>query len=461
MSGHKRATVTISQEEYDRLREAEVHLKALPEPEAEVIQQIHQESQEGLRSNLDWVAYRQQQFGEILQGFNDHLRELEMSTSQVILDHQYQLQQELDQQDILWDEVLQTVDQFSQYFQSEIVSEHQRHQEQLSRFERRLGRLSGDLQRKVEIANDWLVAAEQLCAFVQHNYNHSFFLPGQVEQLAQQLILARENLEAGMPEAVLVAAQRVYMECSQMRVELENLESEWQALYCAAWEEACGVQVLANGNRTIQAVDLDGHLLQVDLDLDFWANGGLTQVYFSLEEIFRRLEDATRRPDLAELRAMIAEHIPAVQFALEDAVFDARVAAINSQLRINIADLVVQAMQEQGFWLEEGSYHGVDMRQSYAAHLKNYEGSEVEVQVTPYGRGLGENELHLKSYDEKIRTEHELLQRWSEINRSLARRGLFVRQPEVIGAVPVMAENRKNASRYTTRSLQKPLQKEG
>ena len=458
MSGHKRATITISQEEYDRLREAEVRLKAIPEPKVEVMQQIHQESQEGLRSGLDWVAYRQEQFSELLQGFDEHLWELESTTSQEILSHRYHLQQELEEQnEVYWGAMLQAVDQYSQFFQEQIFSQHQRNQEQLSRFGRRLGRLQGDAQRKMDIASQWLSAAEQLRDFIQSNYHHSFFLPGQVDPFDQQLALARDNLEMGMSEAVLATAQRLYMELSQMRVKLENLESEWQTLYCAVWEAACNVQALANENQTVEAVDLDGNPLPFDLDVDFWSNGGLTQVYFNIEEIFSRLEDSANRPYLAELRGILSERVPAMQQSLEESVLEARIGAINSQMRINIADLVVQALQEQGFRLEEGSYHGVDMRQSYAAHLRNYEGSEVEVQVAPYGHGLGENELHLKSLDEKFRTEHELLQRWREINRSLARRGLSVRQPEIVGAVPVMRESRRNANRYTPRAFQKPL----
>jgi hypothetical protein len=456
MSGHKRATISISQEEYQRLQDAEVQLKALPEPKIEVIEQIHQESQDGIRASMDWMTYRQEQFSNLLDGFNDHLREVESSTSQLLLNHHYEMQQEMDRQNgVMWESAVRYMDDLSRYYESQVLVEHQRNQEQLSRFERRLGRMAGDAQRKNELAEQWLVSAEQLCAFIKQNYNYTFFVPGQVERLEQQLVLAHESFEQGMPEAVLVTAQQVYTHFSEMRIQLERLEAEWQVLYCSAWEGTCHVQAVASENQVVDAVDLDGQSLGVELDVDYWSNGGISRVFFDVESIFNRLEDTEERPDIGELKGILTEQVPELQQSLESAVFDARVAAINSQLRINIADLVVQALQEQGFSLEEANYQGVDMRQAFSAHLVNFDGSEVEVQVNPYGQGLGENELHLKSFDEKLRTEHELLQRWREINQSLARRGLAVRQMERLQPAMAVRESRRN--RYlpgTTRAVQ-------
>jgi len=458
MSGHKKATITINQEEYDRLREAELQLKALPEPKVEIITQIHQESQEGILDSLDWVAYRQNQFNELLQGFDEGLRDLEVSTSQSILDHQRYLQQELAQRDgQLWDSVLTFMDESARYFDSQIMVEHQYNQDQFSRYDQHIHQMAGDTERKIKMADQWLVSAEALCDFIRQNYHHGFFLPGQVERLHQQLNLARENLENGVPEAGLMTAQQAYTRLSEMRVELERLEAEWQVLYCSAWEGTCNLHALVNENQVVEAVDLDGAPLGIDLDVNYWTEGALTHLFADIDNLFDRLEDTTHRPVINQLREVLNQQLPALQGALEDTVFNARIAAINSQLRINIADLVVQALQEQGFSLEDASYQGVDMRQSYAARLINLEGSEVEVQVAPCGLGLGENELHLRSYDEKVRTEHELLQRWREINQSLARRGLGMRQAEVVGAGPAARETSRQANRSSSERTRKSM----
>ena len=453
MSGHKRATITISQEEYQRLRDAEVQLKTLPEPKVEVIAQIHQESQAGIRTGMDWMASRQDQFVNLLEDFEDHLRDVESSTSQLLLEHQYEMQQEMERQNgVMWESAVQYMEDLDRYYESQVLAEHQRQQQQVSLFERRLGRMANDVQRKTELAGQWLASAEKLCNFIKQNYNYTFFVPGQVERLEQQLLLARENLDQDMPESVLVTAQQVYINFSEMRIVLERLEAEWQVLYCSAWEGACHIQAVASENQVVDAVDLDGQSLGVELDVDYWSNGGISQVFFDVEAIFTCLEDTQERPGIVTLKEILTDQVPALYLALESAVFEARIAAINSQLRINIADLVIQALQEQGFSLQEANYQGVDMRDSFSAHLVSFDGSAVEVQVNPCGQGLGENELHLRSLDEKFRTEHELLQRWREIHQSLANRGLSVQQMERLAPSLAIREPRqKGFSRKSIR----------
>ena len=111
---------------------------------------------------------------------------------------------------------------------------------------------------------------------------------------------------------------------------------------------------------------------------------------------------------------------------LEQIIFDARLKTINSQLRVNVADLVVQALQEQGFSLASSAYTDYDLRLGYGARLTNIEGNEVVVQVSPTGSGIGENELQIRSLDSEVKTEHELQRRWQEVSQSLAGYGMEV-----------------------------------
>jgi hypothetical protein len=121
---------------------------------------------------------------------------------------------------------------------------------------------------------------------------------------------------------------------------------------------------------------------------------------------------------------------------------------------VNIADLVVDTLNHQGFALEDATYNKVDMRQAYSAKLRNYEGAEVIVYVVPTGEGLGENQLHLESLDTARRTEHELHQRWQEISSGLQSVGLDVgrlrvpaRQPANRAVPQVRESKRRVASR--------------
>jgi hypothetical protein len=95
-------------------------------------------------------------------------------------------------------------------------------------------------------------------------------------------------------------------------------------------------------------------------------------------------------------------------------------------VRINIADLVVQALEQQGFVLQESQYNNNDQRKAFSARVQNLEGSEVIIQVMPVPGDAGKNELQLHSLDKDMRTEHELRQRSLEISRTLNDYGLVV-----------------------------------
>ena len=160
------------------------------------------------------------------------------------------------------------------------------------------------------------------------------------------------------------------------------------------------------------------------LNVDEWSGGGWTALFDNIQQLLAHFESDECTFETAEMRQMIEKDLPFYSSELENMIRQSRLAALNSQMRINIADLVVQALKEQGFSLEDAGYDNVDMRQGYGARLVNYEGGEVLVQVSPTGAALGENELHLESLDRERKTEHELRQRWTEIHRSLQRKGI-------------------------------------
>ena len=126
------------------------------------------------------------------------------------------------------------------------------------------------------------------------------------------------------------------------------------------------------------------------------------------------------------MNQLIQTDFPAFQEELDRLIVDARLAALNSQVRINIADLVVQALEQQGFVLQESKYNNNDQRKAFSARVQNLEGSEVIIQVMPVPGDAGRNELQLHSLDKDQRTEHELRKRSHEITRTLNDYGLVV-----------------------------------
>jgi hypothetical protein len=207
-------------------------------------------------------------------------------------------------------------------------------------------------------------------------------------------------------------------------------------LYQAAFEAIDHLLDQACASRAIPAVDLDGCPLGYIIDTDYWAGGRLEQLIQRLSEIREQLCQPAETPGSDALYRLMEVELPEYRSSLEVVALDARINALNSQLRINIADLVVCALQEQGFSLEGFTYDQEDMRLGFGARLSNIEGNEVVLHVSPTGSQLGENELQIQSLDRQHRTEHELRRRWYEINRSLTAFGVAVGQVQQLDSTP-------------------------
>lgn len=441
MSGYKRATITIGQEEYDRLRDAEIRLRTLPEASSREFNQIIQQSNSAMQDSLKKMQHRQAALDQVISGMGDYIRDLETATSKRLMEYQSAAVVEAQQYaGNLWENVNRVLDQQAETYNQQIKTVHQNLQNELAQYARRVRKVMDDQDQKRSLAFDWLDAAEQFSLFIDQEYDHEMLAPGRFERLASQLDQARMNLEVGLSEAVIVTAQQLYSAFSDLRVELERTLSEWNVLLQTAWEAVSQLQAMAKASEQVQAVDLDGNELPFDIPVDYWSQGRLGQLLAELNAVRTDLEDQDQPPSREVLERWLSIDLQIYYQALEDIVLDARVNALNSQLRINIADLVVRALQDQGYALENSDYESADQRKTYDALLSNLDGSEVIVKVAPSGRDLGQNELHLQSIDREEHTEHELQQRWLEVSRSLTHYGLDVGQV-VREDVPVYQAN--------------------
>lgn len=427
MSGFKRATISISQDEYDRLRDAERKLKSLPSPSVEVIQIISDQSLDLLRSNLAEMENRQARYQEFIDSLDESVQDIERSANVRMVEMESQAAHRLQEHigSLRTDFEILLKEQEEKY-ETFVLDLNRQQQAQMANVTGELDQLFQDLYQKECIAQDWLNSYAILFDFIRENYATTFFSPHVFLGFEQQVIQAETNFQNGFFDAVLLGSQQGFRELSQYRLDLEQKHNEWNFLYQAAWEAVNQELIQVENSKYVQALDLDGNELPYLVDVRFWNPGDLDELTTYASEIVNKLLDHQNLPDIATLKQWLNEYFPSAHRKLEQIIFDARLKTINSQLRVNVADLVVQALQEQGFSLSSSAYNDYDLRQGYGARLTNIEGSEVIVQVSPTGTGIGENELQIRSLDSEVKTEHELQRRWQEVSQSLASFGMEV-----------------------------------
>ncbi|MBN2385414.1 MAG: hypothetical protein JXB85_00210 [Anaerolineales bacterium] len=341
-----------------------------------------------------------------------------------ILRQKQDLYQEIAQElDALWDDQ-SSLENILNTIQQSVAQENDQRKRHQARTDRLIHHLFQDLEQKNEIAKSWLAATGNLSAFIHDQYDHDRFAPGEYSRIMRMLDQAHENLALGLPEAALLSAQQAYLNLSDFHLELEQLATEWQTMYHLAYHVARELYETVKENGVCAALDMNGNELPFSLQLNFWSNGDYAGVLLRLREILGRLRNEISSISSKELYQLLQEDLPGLKEAFNTIVYQARHAAINSQLRINIADCALQALVRQGFFQETHGYLQNDKRDSYVLSMIDIAGNRVTIQVNPLEDTV--SDLVVISEDRAMKTEHEKKKRAQEISAALLGYGLQV-----------------------------------
>jgi hypothetical protein len=428
MSGFKRAMVTISEEEYRQLHNADIEKRfkigrAAPEN--------HERSQNvNMEKNLRDLETRQSDYENLILRMGNEISRMEIETGQAILTERVNFYRQIsDQADEIWlnSTRLETI---VESLHEQNMIESQRQEQNTRIIAEQLNQMTiqqaGERDQKNAYSLELLQACSGLIEFIGTTYDHNRFAPGEISKIYRQLDLIQINLSRGLPEASLVIGQQAYSNLAELRSRLELQTLEWQSMYQLASSSARNLFDLLKNNSTCPAMDLEGHELPFSLQLNFWSNGCYADLFDRLKSTIKSIRENLSTISARQLEIIFQETIPGFRDEFDNIIYQARFEAINSQLRINIADIALEALLTQGFEEDGCGYVSNDKRSPYYLHLKNIEGSEVTIWVNPVDNQENRSDLLVESRDLDHKTERELFLRSKGIIQSLLSRGLRV-----------------------------------
>lgn len=475
MSGSKYTYIDSS--ELSRLRQDAARLRGLREDLPERIEAAVREASQNIDRRLAPIEARQREFARQIQGISTDLRQTEQAMAERIAENARQTRKALQetsaqmerQRRELRQEIHETAQRLNEQMvatenrlDSEIQDTEQRLNQQIHDTETHLVRLNEqtrqqmreqeqrlgaaiqaerlererglkamsqridamhqDRQRLSGIARDHLKAAETLHDFINSHYQHNHFTPGQLARLERSIASATSSLNQGAVEAALAEANRAYQNLSDLRLELEQLETEWRVWREQALQTASRLLAEAQANRKVSCVEETGEIAEVN----YWTGGKLADLEMSLNSVLNRAENEDSPLSIAQMRELVEKTLPDMDNQLDCIIEEAQMEVIRSQMRVNIADLAMQALEAQGFTLQDGLYEGEDMRGGFVAKARNVAGSEVVVSVMPEG---DRDRLTVDSFEPRPRAERELVQRSREIASAMRSNGLDASEP--------------------------------
>ncbi len=425
MSGYKRSLISMDEDDYRRLHAAEMErlFKAVQALESN---STSSELSAALQSQIDQLEDRQDRFANLAACLDAQAGQLEMELGQELATSQMEFCQQLS---ALSNQVWENSDQMNAVLNT--FFEHSRQDnKKLARQQKRLThqirQFVEEREEKEALAVSWFESTLALDEFIRQNYDHEHFYPGLLENIYEKIELTQYNLERGLTEAALGAAQDTYLQLSGLRQSLEHKTVEFDSLFNIVNQASLNLSYLIKENANCPALDLEGNDIGYSIELNYWSAGRYNELFSKLDGWIQSLNSERNGRTYAQLQDCLKNDLPRFRQEFDSIIFDARLAAINSQIRANIAEIAILALQKQGYSNQRLGFESNDQRKTLYVTLGNMEGSRVSIQVRAADNQEMKNDLIFESADAQERTERELHLRYEEIRKSLMRYGLRV-----------------------------------
>lgn len=492
MSGHKRETVTISQEEYRRMYEAErrAMYDTFSAPQQPSEERVLERGME-FTSIFQAAEQRHQEYEQVIQSLQSELREVERHTQNQFQEKQFRLLEEVKQQTAraesdaqrwVQNRTQQIEEEFAQFRQSlEAELESNQHAlaqqyqnnwkedirqiresnaEYFTRFNQRIRaveqRLHRDDQRMhqmAEAARQWLNDGITLHDYLVNSFPQRSIEGQELAELTHLLDLAQKDFVTGMVESCLSTCRFVSGRMSTLRIRAENTEVIVNQLMQQTLNSLDDLSQKANLCRQIQAIDIEGQPLDMVLDVAQWAPHELQTITDEIIAVEEQVRQQAEYLNPEHLQGILTNEIPHLNARILDLVDHVQHLSLNAQIRYNIAQMVVAAVITQGYRITSGSFEHEDFDQGYVVNARSGDGGELVVRIDPIPGQVNAHDLHIISQDQRMRTESELRQRAREINKSLKQFNLEITNKQVVKQPDHARVARKSSLMQSAESL--------
>jgi hypothetical protein len=434
MSGYKHATVTISQEEYQRLHATDMKNKFR---DFAKVRSHDSGRDESILNLIQQLEERERQLMNVLSSSGQSFTEVDGTIFQAIQEQTVvNYQQMINTLRNSCTNIQESLAVYSDSFSRELQIDRETNIQYLQTlfFGQELAQERE--YAKEEAAEFWLNRCGLMAEFIQTQFDHERFTPGRFEKILRNLNYAENNLNQGFSESCLQTSQQMYLELYDLNIELEQHTLQWHTLFGETYSAINELIAQMTSNADIRALGLSGEELPDYINLDFWTNGRFQHLLEHCRQLTIYMVQDQNILTFEDIQRINSQILPTIRETFEKIIFDARLNALNSQLRMNIAEKALQALENHGFVLDEAGYSDNDMRSQFNAHLECPDGSQVLIQVLPTEQAKEDlsNDLVVITTHPFLKTEHEARMHWDELSQSLAKYNLRVSRPQIMAA---------------------------
>lgn len=421
MSGKKH--ILVDETEWYRAQRAAQKLKQVRRDVPRLLDEVRKQTEADQARTRTALEERARRTEEALSGLAADTQRLERDTGRRLREQSDRLREELrSTADRLERDTGTRLAEQRAALERELAAERDQRRRDIDDLTGRVDDLAGIRDRAAAAAQDWIADGATMAGLIDTTLPHEQHAPGRLDRLRRDLDVARSNSDAGLYEAALTLAQGVYLNLSELRLDIEHRELERRLAQDATTEALVLVEALITQNEVRPVAGPDGRpLTGVELDVDHWSEGELEELRGQVaERLARARDDTTTAAEQRELTVESAEW----EQRLGEIVDLAGMRQLASQLRVNLADSVAGTLSRIGAYeLMDGEYEDEDERRPFHAVLEHANGNKIVVQVLPAPEGETGQVLRLLSYDHDTASERELRDRAEAVRHALGEEG--------------------------------------
>ncbi len=430
MSAYKTAYIRLGEAEYRKLRAAEEQLRLNNLLQADSKKDRKHQEQSIYENMLDIKKQNDQNFQSLVIDLEGEICRIESEASAWVDNQAERLQQEFGYyQNEIQNQASDRIDEIAALSNQQMEIKESEFNAYWLAQEDRILSVENRWKAYENLALDWIEKDQAALDFIYDTYRIDAGEANRLELERQYLNQVIQQYNQGFFDIAASAGFQIFNTLSNHRFQLELQRSLQAIQYQNILKRANDLQAMVAESQSVHAMDGDGNELPEQIDVNYWVEGRLKVLKSNIENLVEEfLENEFIGVEKIE---GYSHHIDELSSQLLDLVTEARVAVLASQLRFNVAQIVVQSLEAQGFFLEQANYEKDDYRETFVARTCNYAGNEVVVSIDP-DPGLDEGgKINIQSLDADQITEHELHQRNFELFNAILENGIEVGEIKV------------------------------
>ena len=425
MSAYKTAYIRLGEAEYKKLRAAEEQLRMNNLLQTDTRNDRKNQEQSIYENMLGIKKQNDQNFQSLVVDLEGEICRIENEASVWVENQAERLQNEfLFYQNDIQNQASNRIDEIAALSNQQMELKETEYNAYWLEQEERILSVENRWKAYENLALDWIEKDQAALDFIYDTYRIDADEANQLELERQYLNQVIQQYNQGFFDIAAAAGFQIFNTLSNHRFQLELQRSLQTLQFQNLLRKVDDLQSNLDDSQSVHAMDGEGNELPEQIDVNYWVEGRLNIFKKNIEKLVEEFHEN----EFMSLDKIVgySHQIDELSSQLLDLVTEARVAVLASQLRFNVAQIVVQSLEAQGFFLEQANYEKDDYRETFVARTCNYAGNEVVVSIDP-DPGLDEGgKINIQSLDANQITEYELHQRNYEIFNAILENGIEV-----------------------------------